>query len=59
MLSACREDSIFAKRLGNLLSKFTVSEDDMIEIKAYMLKKGKKYFLLSFDDEDMKESSEE
>lgn len=59
MLSACREDSIFAKRLGNLLSKFTVNDDGMVEIKAYMLKKGRKYFLLSFDDEDVKESSEE
>ena len=59
MLSACREDSIFAKRLGNLLYKFTVNEDGMTEIKAYMLKRGKKYFLLSFDDEDSKENSEE
>lgn len=48
MLSACREDSVYAKRLGVLLSRFTVNEEDMTEIKAYMVKKGKKYYLISF-----------
>lgn len=59
MLSACREDSIFAKRLGNLLSKFIVNEDNMIEIDTYLVKKGRKYFLIGFkDEEDTKENLE-
>lgn len=58
MLSACCEDSIFSRRLGTLLSKFTVNDEDMTEIKAYMLQKGKKYFLVGFKDEDVKEVSE-
>lgn len=55
MLSACREDSIFSKRIGNLLSKFTENtSDDMFEIKAKFIVRGKKYYLIGFEsDEDI------
>lgn len=59
MLSACREDLVFSKRLGKLLSKFTVQEEDMLEVKTYMLEKGKKYYLIGFNYEEIKETSEE
>ena len=51
MLSACREDTVFSKRLGNLLYKFTVDEDGMELVNTYMIKKGKKYFLIGFNDD--------
>lgn len=51
LLSACREDSIFAKRIGVLLSRFTKNEEDKEEMVVYMLNKGKKYFLVGIKDD--------
>ena len=50
MLSACREDSIYSKRLGTLLSKFTLNDEGTVEIKAYFIKHGKKCYLISFEE---------
>lgn len=50
MLSACCEDSIFSKRLGNLLYKFNIEEDNgTTEVKAYMIAKRKNYYLIGFE----------
>ena len=51
MISACCEDSVYAKRLGKLLSKFTVNDEGMSEVKTYMLKKGKNFYLIGFCEE--------
>lgn len=51
MISACCEDSVYAKRLGKLLSKFTINSEGMTEVKTYMLEKGKSFYLIGFYEE--------
>lgn len=49
MLSACCEDSVYAKRLGSFLHKFTTKVDDLEECKARFVVNGKKYYLIGFE----------
>lgn len=51
MLSACCEDSVYSKRLGKLLVKFKESTDGTEEVKAFLLRRGRRTFLIGFKDD--------